>query len=104
MACAPPSSWCRSPRSWRTRGRDGAGGLAAFWGDQTSEALWGDLAGFLDQLWDDLAGWLDSPGQADALACQQIHGVDVTAGVTVRWEPHEAQHRHGLPADDGLAD
>jgi hypothetical protein len=35
---------------------------------------------------------------------QQIHRIDVAARLTIRREPHEAQHRHRLTADSGPAD
>src|SRR5262245_14043958 len=71
---------------------------------QTGQALLDDLPCLVHQLANDLSGRLDLADQANALARQQVHRLDIPAGVTVRRESHEPQHRHGLPADDGPAD
>src|SRR5262245_60452497 len=71
--------------------------------DKTGEALRDDLPCLLHQLANDLTGRLDLPNQANALARYQIHRLDIPAGVPVRREPHEPQHRPGLPAHNGLA-
>src|SRR6516165_3050282 len=63
-----------------------------------------DLPRLLDQLVNDSTGRLDLADQADALARQQIHRIDVAPRLTIRREPHEAQHRRRLAADYGLAD
>src|SRR6516165_2576673 len=71
---------------------------------QAEQALRDDLPRLLDQLVNDSTGRLDRADQAHALARQQIHRIDVATRLPIRREPHEAQHRHRLPADHGLAD
>src|SRR5262245_1317037 len=71
---------------------------------QAEQALRDDLPRLLDQVVKDLTGRLDLADQADALARQQIHRIDVATRLAIRREPHEAQHRHRLAADYGLAD
>src|SRR5262249_61758468 len=44
------------------------------------------------------------PAGATPVPRYESHRPDTPAGVTVRREPHEPQHRHGLTADDGAAD
>src|SRR5262245_42545952 len=71
---------------------------------EPGQALRDDLARLCDQLANNLTGWLDLVDQANVLARQQIHRFDIALGIRIRWEPHEAQHRHGLAADDRPAD
>src|SRR5262249_27110171 len=71
---------------------------------QAEQALRDDLPRLLDQFVNDLTGRLDLADQAHALARQQTHRIDVATRLTIRGEPHEAQHRHRLAADYGLAD
>src|SRR5262252_5361352 len=72
--------------------------------DEPGQALRDDLARFCDQLTNNLTGGLDLVDQANALTRQQIHRIDIAVGIRIRWEPHEAQHRHGLAPDDRPAD
>src|SRR5215813_3749459 len=71
---------------------------------QAEQAMRDDLPRLLDQFVKDLTGRLDLADQAHALARQQIHRIDVATRLAIRREPHEAQHRHRLAADYGLAD
>src|SRR5215467_3717037 len=71
---------------------------------QAEQALRDDLPRLLDQFVNDLTGRLDRADQAYALARQQSHRIDVAARLAIRWHAHEAQYRHRLAADDGLAD
>src|SRR5262245_20089397 len=86
---------------WPSRGIQPPGSRRLYQADQ---ALRDDLPRLLDQLVNELTGRLDRADQARSLACQQIHRIDVATRLTVRREPHEAQHRHRLAADYGLAD
>src|SRR5258705_5726848 len=52
-----------------------------------------DLPRLLDQFTHDLTGRLDLAGQANTLPRQQINRIDIAAGLRIRREPHEAQHR-----------
>src|SRR5262245_44077495 len=72
--------------------------------DEPGQALRDDLARLGDQLTNNLTSWLDLVDQANALTRQQIHRIDIALGIRIRWEPHEAQHRHGLVPDDRPAD
>src|SRR5262245_31566955 len=78
-----------------------SGGLCR---DEPGQALRDDLARLCDQLTNNLTGRLDLVNQANALTRQQIHRIDIACGIRIRWEPHEAQHRHGLAPDDRPAD
>src|SRR5262249_39542778 len=71
---------------------------------QAEQAPRDDLPRLLDQFVNDLTGRLDLADQADTLARQQSHRIDVAARLTIRRHAHEAQHRHGLAADYRLAD
>src|SRR5262245_39210332 len=77
---------------------------AGFCRDQPGQALRDDLARLRDQLTNNLTGRLDLMDHSLAFTRQQIHRIDIACGVRMRWEPHEAQHRHGLAPDDGPAD
>src|SRR5262245_12572706 len=68
--------------------------------DEPGQALRDDLARLCDQLPNNLPSWLDLVDQAHALPRQQVHRIDIALGISIRWEPHEAQHRHGLASDD----
>src|SRR5215475_3347989 len=68
--------------------------------DEPDQALRDDLARLGDQLTNDLTSRLDLVDQANALTRQQIHRIDIACGIRVRWESHEAQHRHELAPDD----
>ena len=72
--------------------------------DQIGQALRDDLPRLFDQLAHNLPGRFNLSDQTNGLTCQQVHRLDIPARITIRRESHEAQHRHGLPADDGLAD
>ena len=49
-------------------------------------------------------GTISRTRPAGVLTHRQIHRIDIAGGAGIRRKPHEAQHRHGLPADDGLTD
>src|SRR5215831_15811367 len=72
--------------------------------DEHGQALRDDLARLRDQLANNLTSRLDLVDQANALTRQQIHRIEVACGIGIRWEPHEAQHRHRLAPDDRPAD
>src|SRR6516225_4260581 len=71
---------------------------------QAEQALRDDLPCLLNQFVNDLTGRLDRADQAHALVRQQIHRIDVATRLTIRRGRHEAQNRHRLAADDGVAD
>src|SRR5262249_11968906 len=71
--------------------------------DEPGQAMRDDLARLCDQLTNNLTGGLDLADQANALTRQQIHRIDIALGISIRWEPHEAQHRHGVAPDDRSA-
>src|SRR5262249_35194025 len=71
---------------------------------QAEQAPRDDLPRLLDQFVNDLTGRLDLADQAHTLARQQSHRIDVTTRLAIRRHAHEAQHRHRLAADYGLAD
>src|SRR5262249_3033760 len=71
--------------------------------DELRQALRDALARLRDQLTNNLTGRLDLVDQANALTRQQIHRIDIACGIRIRWEPHEAQHRHGPAPDDSPA-
>src|SRR5215467_3752727 len=72
--------------------------------DEHGQALRDDLARLRDQLANNLTSRLDLVAQANALTRQQIHRIEVACGIGIRWEPHEAQHRHRLAPYDRPAD
>src|SRR5262249_28138137 len=64
--------------------------------DEPGQAMRDDLARLCDQLTNNLTGGLDLADQANALTRQQIHRIDIALGISIRWEPHETPHPHGV--------
>src|SRR4029077_17515322 len=71
--------------------------------NQTGQALRNELTRPLDQVADDSGSGLDLVHQPNTLARQEIHGLDIPRSRSVRWEPHEPQHRYSLARNLGLA-
>src|SRR5262249_41719113 len=67
--------------------------------DEPGQAMRDDLARLCDQLTNNLTGGLDLADQANPLTPPQIPRIDIALGIDIRWDPHEAQPRHGVPPD-----
>src|SRR5262249_35483803 len=99
---APAGSARHTDRSRDARSTHAPPGSPA--GHCSAEPLLDYLAGLIHQLADERGGGLDLPYQANALAGEQVHRLNIAAGLRVGGKTHEAQHRHHLARDARLPD